>query len=320
MNTKYTVLLPAYKPDFFEEALRSIKSQTLKDFKVLVSDDCSPHDLKSIYNKVCGDDPRFSYRRNEKNIGGKSLVEHWNLLVDLCKTDFLIMASDDDIYSQNFLDELDKLVCKYPNVDLFHARIQTIDELGEVTMKDASYEEYATQLEFLSFVDEKDHQECVPNYVYRTHKLKQIGGFVDLPLAWFSDTATNNLMAANGCVSTQDILFSFRMSGQNISCINKANSNVSLKKIEATYAFYLHITKLFDEKPQGKTKLDKHIWVKAYNAQIHAIVKSFQYYSTVLPFHQLVRLIKFMSKQQLIHTKYEKIKFITKWLYAKKYR
>ena len=47
---KYTFLLPAYKPDFLEVALRSIKSQTLKDFNVLVSDDCSPHDLKSIYN------------------------------------------------------------------------------------------------------------------------------------------------------------------------------------------------------------------------------------------------------------------------------
>ena len=53
---KYTFLLPAYKPDFFEEALRRIKDQTYSDFTVLVSDDCSPHDLKSIYNKVCGDD------------------------------------------------------------------------------------------------------------------------------------------------------------------------------------------------------------------------------------------------------------------------
>ena len=52
---KYTFLLPAYKPNFLEEALRSIKDQTYSDFKVLVSDDCSPHDLKSIYNKVCGD-------------------------------------------------------------------------------------------------------------------------------------------------------------------------------------------------------------------------------------------------------------------------
>ena len=73
-QTKYTFLLPAYKPDFFEEALRSIKEQTFSDCKVLVSDDCSPHDLKSIFDKVCGDDERFAYRRNEENMGGKSLV------------------------------------------------------------------------------------------------------------------------------------------------------------------------------------------------------------------------------------------------------
>lgn len=72
--TKYTFLLPAFKPDFFEVALRSIKSQTLKNFKVLVSDDCSSHDLKSIYDKVCGDDVRFLYRRNEVNMGNNSLV------------------------------------------------------------------------------------------------------------------------------------------------------------------------------------------------------------------------------------------------------
>ena len=151
--TKYTFLLPAYKPNFLAEALESIKGQEYTDFKVIVSDDCSPHDLKSIFAKTCGDDPRFVFRRNEKNMGGKSLVSHWNLLVDMCDTEFFILASDDDVYSPYFLEEVDKLVCKYPNVDLFHARIQTIDELGEVTMKDASYEEYATQLEFLSFVE-----------------------------------------------------------------------------------------------------------------------------------------------------------------------
>ena len=68
-EVKYTFLLPAYKPNFLEEALVSIKEQTYTDFKVIVSDDCSPHDLKSIFEKTCGDDPRFVFRRNEKNMG-----------------------------------------------------------------------------------------------------------------------------------------------------------------------------------------------------------------------------------------------------------
>lgn len=99
---KYTFLLPSYKARFFEEALLSIKNQTYTDFKVIVSDDCSPEDLKSIYDMVCADDPRFIYRRNEENMGSKSLVSHWNLLVDMCDTEWLIMAGDDDVYDAKF--------------------------------------------------------------------------------------------------------------------------------------------------------------------------------------------------------------------------
>lgn len=60
---KYTFLLPAFKAQFFEEALTSIKSQTYTDFKVMDSDDCSPEDLKSIYDKVCSDAPRHCANR-----------------------------------------------------------------------------------------------------------------------------------------------------------------------------------------------------------------------------------------------------------------
>lgn len=45
---KYTFLLPAYKGRFFDEMLRSIQGQTYTDFKVIISDDCSPEDLRSI--------------------------------------------------------------------------------------------------------------------------------------------------------------------------------------------------------------------------------------------------------------------------------
>ena len=220
---KYTFLLPAYKAQYLEKALDSIQSQTFIDFKVIISDDCSPDKLYKIVRPYL-DDPRFSYRRNEKNIGGKSLVEHWNLLVDLCETDFFIMASDDDIYSPDFLEELDSLICKYPNVDLFHARAHVINERDEVTMNDALYNEFASQMEFMASYGNQGHVECVPNYIYRTKRIKEIDGFVDFPLAWCSDTATNNLMAENGCVTSKNILFSFRMSGENISSISKKNN------------------------------------------------------------------------------------------------
>ena len=88
---KYTFLLPAFKTKYLAEMLNSIQQQTYKDFKVLVSDDFSQEDVYGVCKPYL-DDSRFSYRRNEKNIGAEKLVNHWNMLVEMCDTEFLIMS------------------------------------------------------------------------------------------------------------------------------------------------------------------------------------------------------------------------------------
>lgn len=315
---KYTFLLPAYKAKYLNEALDSIKCQTFADFQVVVSDDCSPENL---HDRVLPylDDARFSYRRNEKNIGGHSLVEHWNLLVNLCKTEFFIMASDDDVYAPNFLEELNKLVCKYPTVDLFHARAQVIDDHGEVSMRDALYEEYASQIEFMASYGNQGHVECVPNYIYRTERIRQMGGFVDYPLAWCSDTATNNLMAQNGCVTSEDILFSFRMSGSNISSISKEDERITRKKLKAAQLFYCHLEKLFGSMPQPKDNLQQYYWDHAYQAQMGIVKSSLCYFSTVLGLMDFLRLVRFMRSHAMLQDKYEMMRLFAKWWYAKRH-
>lgn len=233
---KYTFLLPAFKPDFLEVALRSIKSQTLKDFKVLVSDDCSPHDLKSIYNKVCGDDARFSYRCNEVNMGGKSLVSHWNLLVDMCDTEYFILASDDDVYEPTFLEEVDKLAQKYPEVDLIRARCKIIDEKRNTESHDLILPEFVDSLEFLYYMYLPNTIKCIANYVFRLKDIKDINGFVDFPLAWFSDRATVMKLSSCGVANSKDVLFSFRMSDVNIT-FGKNDEKKSYTKEYATQLY-----------------------------------------------------------------------------------
>ena len=215
--TRYTFLLPAYKARYLREAIKSILDQTCRDFSVIVSDDCSPEDLKAVVDEFAGD-PRLTYRRNERNIGGGgNLTEHWNILVNLCTTEWLILASDDDVYHPHFLEEIDRLTRKYPEVDIIHARAQLIDCNGTVTRRDALYEERVTQAEFMQQLFFLNHTECIANHALRTQALRSMGGFVNLPLAWISDTATTWAMARNGAANTRDTLFSFRLSGENIS-------------------------------------------------------------------------------------------------------
>lgn len=315
-NIKYTFLLPAYKARFFEEALLSIKNQTYTDFKVIVSDDCSPEELKPIYDKVCGDDPRFTFRRNEENMGSKSLVSHWNLLVDICDTEWLIMAGDDDVYDPTFLDEMDRLSEKYPKVNLLHARARVIDADGEVTKLDSAYDEYVSQIEFLAFLGKIDHIECVGNYVYRTSVLKKQGGFVDLPLAWASDAATNNKMSREGCATSVNFLFHFRMSGVNISSTGNESNQVSKDKIRAVLMFDEDLESLFSSFVLNN-KLLRHQYDVALTSQKMVVSTTLWAHSSILKFNELTKVIKHLKRRGYIRRRYEVYKLWHRWLYAR---
>lgn len=215
MTQKYNFLLPAYKPDFFKEALGSILGQTYRDFKLIILDDCSPYDLKSIVDEY--DDDRITYHRNEENMGGKSLVACWNKLLGLADSEYIILASDDDVYELNFLEKMDKLAKKYPGVDLLRARCQMYNKKANITVYDGIYQELTDSLEFVHLMYLHNSIKCIANYVFRLSALQGIHGFIDFPLAWFSDRATVMQLSKKGVVNSSDVLFTFRMSDVNIT-------------------------------------------------------------------------------------------------------
>lgn len=283
IRVKYTFLLPAYKPDFFREALDSIKCQTYTDFKVIVSDDCSPYDLKSIYDDVCSQDTRFQFRRNLVNMGSKSLVSHWNLLVDMCDTEFLIMASDDDVYEPNFLEEADSLLQKYPKANLLRARSRVIDGDGNIKSEENAMDEWLDNLHFIHRIYLKDWAGGIASFIYRTKRLKEVGNFIDFPSAWFSDDVTNFVMANEGCCLTKNIAFNVRNSDVNISG-QWGNPEDSRKKMQATYMNYKWM-KSFMQKFDGYNDVDFLENVTAeYKYKVYTNVQSYIYSCHILPF------------------------------------
>ena len=108
VDIKYSFLLPAYKARFFREALDSILAQSYKDFELIIVNDASPEDLDSIVKGY--NDPRIRYYVNEKNIGGKDLVAQWNHCLEYANGEYVILASDDDVYSPLYLEKMDELV------------------------------------------------------------------------------------------------------------------------------------------------------------------------------------------------------------------
>jgi glycosyltransferase involved in cell wall biosynthesis len=209
--------LPVFKVKYFEKALKSLLDQFYKNIEIIILNDASPDDIDSIVSKFA-EDSRIRYYRNNVNFGKISLVSTWNKCIDLAKGEFFILASDDDIYNERFVDEMISLSNKYPQSDLFHSRVVHIDKDDKVINLTPVCPEFEQCSDFVWHRLNGYRMQYVPDFMCRTSALRSINGFVDFPSAWFSDDATWFLLAKNGGVAySNKLLFSFRYSGINIT-------------------------------------------------------------------------------------------------------
>ena len=249
---KFSFVMPSYKVRYMKLAIDSILRQSYEDFELVIINDASPEDMDGLVDLY--HDSRIVYLKNEKNIGGFDLVKNWNRCIQYAKGDYLILASDDDIYGGDFLLEINNLINQYGSVDLFRARVERIDSDGFVTDKDFIYPRYMSQVDFIRFWS-KGFINCISNYVFRREVLIGKGGFIDFPFAWFSDDASVIRLSEKGVVSSDDILFQFRTSGINIS--SRTDVHVLKGQMKATEMFYHWISNYIME--SGFEKREKEI-------------------------------------------------------------
>ena len=224
--------LPAFKSLYFEKALKSILNQSYTNIEVIVVNDASPDDFDSILEKYT-DDKRVRYYKNSINLGATSLVSNWNKCVGLAKGEFFVLASDDDIYHEDFLSEMLKLSYKYPEVHLFHARVALIDKADKIFDLSPLCPEYESCFDFVWHRIRNYRSQYAPDFMCRTETLQSVGGFVDFPSAWCSDDATWFMIAKqHGVAYSHRILFYFRYSGINITSGGHVED-----KIKANYLF-----------------------------------------------------------------------------------
>ena len=244
---KVSFVLPAYKRRFLKEAIASILAQTYRDFELVVVDDCSPEGLKEIVDQF--QDGRLAYYRNKRNLGGKDLIAAWNKAMEYATGEYSVLASDDDIYAPDYLEEMIRLAEKYPKVDVFHCREVVINADGSWRRIAAPRAEYETGIEMLYHRGVLRLQQTMPDFMFRTAALKAVGGFVWTQKAWYSDDATwIRLSRDNGAVCSPRALFYWRASGVNITTL----CTDSIEKLKAHEVFREWVHELIRElRPQN---------------------------------------------------------------------
>ena len=206
---RFSFILPAWKGKYLSESVSSILAQSCTDFELVIVDDHSPENLKQIVSSF--HDARISYYRNKENIGGKDLVAQWNHCLQYAHGDYVILATDDDLYEPDFLDYF----------SLLRSRIVQVTDDGEILGMDGYYKEH---LSFAEYVYSMMHgmKSGIPQYIFKRDALLRKGGFVSFPFAWASDDASAIMMAENGVVVSDKCMVKFRYSsGINITSNQK---------------------------------------------------------------------------------------------------
>jgi glycosyltransferase involved in cell wall biosynthesis len=260
---QFSIAIPAYKSTFLKECIESVLKQTVTDFELIIVNDCSPQPIDEIVSQFT--DSRISYFKNEKNLGAEGLVTNWNNCLAKATGNFFIMMGDDDTMQPDYLEEFNKLLNKFPALDVYHCRTVIIDDKSAPIALTPSWPEYESVHDNILHRITTKRLQYISDFVYRTSVLKDNGGFYNLPLAWTSDDLTSYIACGSkGIAHTNKPVFNYRQNNQTISSTGNYHKKIeAIAKSESWFNnFMAHPPTDYYDKiayKQLKQKLPQHI-------------------------------------------------------------
>jgi glycosyltransferase involved in cell wall biosynthesis len=116
MQPEVTIGVPVYNgAPFLEEALDSLRRQTLKAIEVVISDNASSDETPQICERFCRDDPRFRYVRQPTNIG---MIANFEFVLREAKAPFFAWRSYDDTSDETYYETLARILRGCPTAVL----------------------------------------------------------------------------------------------------------------------------------------------------------------------------------------------------------
>ena len=285
---KFSITIPAYKGNYLHEAIESILKQSYQNYELVIVDDCSPEDLKSIVDNFS--DSRIRYYRNDKNCGAVDVVDNWNICLNYCTGDYVICMGDDDKLLPYCLEEYEKLINQYPGLGVYHAWTEIIDEDSRFSNYQHPRPEYETTMSLIWNRWNGRDRQYIGDFCFDARKLRDDGGFYKLPMAWGSDDISAVRAAyPNGIANTQIPCFQYRVSTRTISKTgsNKVKINAILMQKKSYDDFLKKVENnnlnIIDEKfcILLKKEFDNHFRIMIKDCAIkdmHISLKSISYY------------------------------------------
>lgn len=133
-----SVIIPMYNAEkYIEQCLQSLLSQTLKNFEVIVVDDCSTDKSFAIVEKLSKNfigNKKLILGKTSQNTGWSSLPR--NFALDMAEGKYVTFMDNDDFMEPTALEELYKLAEEF-NADVVHPEkcIMQLESNGQLSKR-----------------------------------------------------------------------------------------------------------------------------------------------------------------------------------------
>jgi glycosyltransferase involved in cell wall biosynthesis len=102
-NPLVSVGIPTYnRASTLVKSIESVLTQTYKNIEIIISDNASTDETKSICEKFCNLDQRIIYIRQKTNLGA---ANNFNVVLETAKGEYFMWLGDDDWISQDYIYE-----------------------------------------------------------------------------------------------------------------------------------------------------------------------------------------------------------------------
>ena len=233
-NYIYTIAIPVVKTNFIEQTLISALSQKYLNIEIIVlnnaGDKKTKNNIKLLINQIDKNNI-IKYYENDSQLPP---IENWNKILNLSSGDYFCLLSDDDYIDSYFIKEINDLTLKYPMLDLFHTRINIIDENSNILNLAPSIPEFEQSIDFIWHRLNGYRTQFVSDFVCRTNKIKEISGFVYFEDAWASDDATWFMLSyPHGVGYINKPLFYYRDNSSSLTnSKNKKTKLIAIQKFQ----------------------------------------------------------------------------------------
>jgi len=136
MQPQISICIPAYKrTEFLKRLLDSIKSQSYRNFEVIVTDDSPSSEVAEVCQRYAGVF-HLIYHKNEKQLG---TPENWNAGIRMANGQWIKLMHDDDWFSSaESLQQFASAVEHHPECDFFFSAYNNVNESnGDVRLSTA---------------------------------------------------------------------------------------------------------------------------------------------------------------------------------------